>query len=105
VVGAVVGGAVVVGAVVVVGRGAAVVGGAVVAGRVAGAVAAEVLGAAVGGTAPASTPTVELVAVDSTTVVSGVPTLLPAPAATAAVVETGQGRPSHSGGPLCPPNA
>ena len=102
---AVVGGAVVGGTVVVVGRGAAVVGGAVVAGRVVGgAVTAEVRGAA-GETTPASAPTVELVVVDSRTVVSGVPTLLPAPAATAAVVDTGQGRPPQPGGAPCPPNA
>ena len=103
--GAVVGGAVVLGTVVVVGRGAAVVGGAVVAGRVVGgAVTAEVRGT-VGETTPASEPTVELVVVDSRTVVSGVPILLPAPAAAAAVVETGQGRPPHPGGAPCPPNA
>ena len=103
--GAVVGGAVVLGTVVVVGRGAAVVGGAVVAGRVVGgAVTAEVRGT-VGATTPTSSPTVELVVVDSRTVVGGVPTLLPAPAATAAVVDTGQGRPSQPCGPPCPPNA
>ena len=103
--GAVVGGAVVLGTVVVVGRGRAVVGGAVVAGRVVGgAVTAEVRGA-VGATTPTSSPTVELVVVDSRTVVSGAPILLPAPAATAAVVDTGQGRPSQPCGPPCPPNA
>ena len=103
---AVVGGAVVVGTVVVVGRGR-VVGGAVVTGRVlCGTVAAEVRGAAVGGTtAPASPATVELVVLDSTTVVSGVPSVLPPPAATATVVGAGQGRPPHSGGPPDPPNA
>ena len=56
VVGAVVGGAVVLGTVVVVGRGAAVVGGAVVAARVVGgAVTAEVRGT-VGETTPAWIP-------------------------------------------------
>jgi hypothetical protein len=103
--GSVVGGALVLGTVVVVGRGRAVVGGAVVAGRVVGgAVTAEVRGT-VGATTPTSAPTVELVVVDSRTVVSGVPTLLPAPAAAAAVVDTGQGRPPHPGGAPCPPNA
>jgi hypothetical protein len=105
VVGAVVGGAVVLGTVVVVGLGAAVVGGAVVAGRVVGgAVTAEVRGT-VGETTPRSSPTVELVVVDSRTVVSGVPMLSSAPAAAATVVEAGQGRPSHPGGAPCPPNA
>jgi hypothetical protein len=103
--GAVVGGAVVLGTVVVVGRGAAVVGGAVVAGRVVGgAVTAEVRGT-VGEATPASEPTVELVVVDSRTVVSGVPILLSAPAAATLVVETRQGRPSHPGDAPCPPNA
>jgi hypothetical protein len=107
VVGSVVVGAVVVGAlVVVVGRDAVVVGAAVVAGRVVGgAVTAEVGGAAVGAAAgPAAT--VELV-VDFTTVVNGVPILLPSPspAATAAVVDAGHGRPPHSRGPSCAPNA
>jgi hypothetical protein len=103
---AVVGGAVVVGTVVVVGRGS-VVGGAVVTGRVlGGTVAAEVRGAAVGGaTATASPATVELVVLDSTTVVSGVPSVLPPPAAAATEVGAGQGRPPHSGGPPDPPNA
>jgi hypothetical protein len=103
---AVVGGAVVGGAVVVVGRGAAVVGGAVVAGRVlGGAVAAEVGGAAVGGTTTASPATVELVVLGCRPVVSGVPRLLPPPAAAATVVGAGQGRPPHSGGAPGPPNA
>ena len=107
VVGSVVVGAVVVVAlVVVVGRDALVVGAAVVAGRViGGAVTAEAGGAAVGAAAgPALT--VELV-VGSTTVVSGVPILLPSPspAATAAVVDAGHGRPPHSRGLSCAPNA
>jgi hypothetical protein len=103
---AVVGGAVVVGTVVVVGRGS-FVGGAVVTGRVlGGTVASEVRGAAGGGmTAAASPATVELVVLDSTTVVSGVPSVLPPPAATATVAGAGQGRPPHSGGLPDPPNA
>ena len=102
VVGAVVGGAVVVGAPVVVGRGA-VVGGAVVAGRVVGGrVAAEVSGAV--GAGPGAGRVV-LVVEGSRTVVSGLPTLPPPTAATAAVVEAGHGRPSQVPGGAGLPNA
>jgi hypothetical protein len=102
VVAAVVGGAVVVGALVVVGRGA-VVAGAVVAGRVAGGAVAAEVGAAVGAGAWAGR--VVLVVVGWRTVLSGVPTLLPAAAATAAVVEAGHGRPSQVPGGAGLPNA
>jgi len=100
----VVGGAVVVGAVVVVGRGAAVVGGAVVAGRVlGGTVFVEVRGAADEGATTASPTRVELVVLDSTTVVSGVPTLVPA-AATTLVVVPGHPGPVHAVGCPDPPS-
>jgi hypothetical protein len=85
----VVGATVVVGALVVVGLRALVVCGAVVAGRVVGGVAGVAARAAeVGGI---SAGWVELVVVlGPSTVVSGVPRLVP-PAATAAVVEVGLG--------------
>src|SRR4029450_14010293 len=84
--------------VVVVGRDAAVVGAPVVAGRVVGGVVtAEVGGATVCAT-PAGPASMVVLVVDSTTVVSGLPILLPSssPAATAAVVDAGPGRPSTS---------
>ncbi|HET7518889.1 MAG TPA: hypothetical protein VFN05_14625, partial [Actinomycetes bacterium] len=84
---AVVGAAVVVGTVVVVGRGAAVVGGAVVGGRVLGGTfAAEVRGNTDEGATTGSPARVELVVLDSSSVVSGVPTLLLPPAAATLVV-------------------
>ena len=91
--------AVVVEARVVVGRGARVVGGAVDAGRVVGGPLAAVRGADVGGACSAA---VEVVVLDSTMVVSGVPRF-PTPAARATVLGAGQGRPSQPGrGPGLP---
>jgi hypothetical protein len=106
VVGAVVGGAVVVGAVVVVGRDAAVVGGSVVGGRVlGGTVAADVRGTADDGATTGSAARVELVVLDSFSVVSGVPTLRLPPAATALVVGAAQSGPAHAAGCPDPTNA
>ena len=90
----------------VVARGAVVVGGAVVGGRVlGGAVAAEVRGTADDGATTGSAARVELVVLDSFLVVSGVPTLLPPPAATALVVGAAQSGPAHAVGCPDPPNA
>jgi hypothetical protein len=84
---------VVVGALVVVGSLGLVVRTALVGGRVVGGAVAAVVGAAVG--AGARSRRVELVVLDRTTVVGGGGRLpLPA-AATAAVVDTGQGRSPH----------
>ena len=98
--------AVVVGAVVGVGRGAAGVGGAVVGGRVlGGTVAAEVRGAADEGATTGSAARVELVVLDFSLVVSGVPTLLRVPAAITLVVGPGQPGPAQAVGCPDPPNA